>query len=178
MLRKRQSLFVVFLLNLLILSTTTPALASIKVGNKCSKLGANIVEQGFRFTCVKAPRSASNLLGKKMIWSSGVKVNLESLRSSTEIIGLLNTLGYGYFSKGKGNGFAGTSYVSNYPCLLYMSPNKQDFLDYWNYNVNTMFYRGKWVAIQSQRWVVNDVSNDGKCIEYFAFKYGGTIYNQ
>ena len=105
-------------------------------------------------------------------------MNLESLRSSTEILGFLNTLGYGYFSKGEGSGFAGTLYVSNYPCLLYMSPNKQDLLDYWNYKVNTMFYRGKWVAIQSQRWVVNDVSDDGKCIEYFAFKYGGTIYSQ
>jgi hypothetical protein len=174
----RKSLFGVFLLSLLMVTATTPAIASIKVGDKCSKLGAKIIEQGFRFTCVKAPRSASNLLGKKLIWSSGVKVNLESLKSSTEILGLLNTLGYGYFSKGKGNGFAGTSYVSNYPCLLYMSPNKQDFLNYWNYNVNTMFYRGKWVAIQSQRWVVNDVSDDGKCIEYFAFKYGGRIYSQ
>lgn len=174
----RQSFFGVFLLSFLMVTMSTPAIASIKAGNACSKQGASIVDRGFKFTCVKAPRSASNLLGKKLIWSSGVKVTLESLRSSTEILGVLNTLGYGYWSKANNTDVAGSIYVSNYPCLLYMSPNRQDMLDFWNYRVNTMFYRGRWVAIQSQLWVVNDISDDGRCIEYFAFKYGGRIYSQ
>lgn len=163
---------------LVMLSSLTPALAQVKAGGKCTRLGETVMERGFRYTCIKAPRSASNLLGKKLIWNSGTRVGLESLRNSSDILRELNSLGYGYWTKANNNRFSGSVYVSNYPCYIYMSPSEQDMVDFWNYSVNQMFYRGRWVAIESQRWIVNDASSDGKCIEYFAFKYGGRIQVQ
>ena len=148
-------------------------------GGSCNSLGSTVLENGFRYTCIKAPKSVGNLFGKKMIWDAGVKVELESLTNSADILSALNTLGYGYWTLSTKNlGYKGKTYISNYNCYVYMSPNKQDMINYWNWAVNTMFYRGSWVGLKTQLWIVNDISDDGACIKYFAYKYGGQIYSQ
>ena len=43
----------------------SPALAAVKPGSTCKKLGQISTSAGFKYTCIKS--------GKKLIWSKGVR---------------------------------------------------------------------------------------------------------
>ena len=159
-------------------SSTNSSNAAAIPGGPCPRKGQTVIEGSMKYLCIAAPRSIGNPFGKKLIWDNGTRIRLESLRNSAEIISFLNSIGFGNWSAKSSDGYMGKLFVSNYPCYLYMSPNLQDMLDFWNYRVNTMFYKGAWLAIENQKWIVNDVSNDESCIEFFAYNYGGRIKHQ
>lgn len=153
------------------------ASAGVYVGESCQEKNSVIYQNGEKWICQPAPRSLSNPLGKKASWQRKI-TDFSKAKSEKDQLGILNSLGYGYWSKSTEQGFQGKQYVSNYPCLLYVGSSEEDLLRYWNYKVNGMFYTGGWVAIQSKKWIVNDVSSDSSCIKYFAYKYGGRISYQ
>ena len=156
----------------------SPSNAAAIPGWECNPRGKVVYEYGFKYTCVAAPKSLKNPFGKKSIWKQIGPASLETAYSDQVRLQILNALNLGYWKKTPINGFQGKRYTSNYPCFIYISPNFDDMLSYWNYEVNQMFYKGAWVAIQSKMWIVNDVSSDQECIKYFAYKYGGTIKYQ
>lgn len=53
-------------LAVLVSSIQAPALAAVKSGQSCSKLGATSTTKGVKYTCIKS--------GKKLVWNKGVKV--------------------------------------------------------------------------------------------------------
>lgn len=57
--------FTVVLLSIaLSITTIYPAVAAVKAGSSCSKIGSNSISSGKLFTCIKS--------GKKLIWNNGV----------------------------------------------------------------------------------------------------------
>lgn len=153
------------------------AAAGVYTGESCAQKNSTIYQNGEKWICKPAPRGLSNPFAKKASWQRLVS-DLSKAKSDKDWLGMLNSLGYGYWSLSSEQGFRGKYFISNYPCSIYTSPSHEDMLKYWNYKVNGMFYRGGWVAIESNKWIVNDVSADSDCIEYFAYKYGGRIYYQ
>jgi hypothetical protein len=153
--------------------------AAVIPGLKCSTEGLQVIDGQYRYICVKSPGKLSNIFSKKLIWKQASRITLESLTKSSEILGYLKTMELGYWKQNQlTTNHIGRLFVSNYPCYIYMSPNRDDMIKFWNYHVNAMFYKGRWAAIESQKWIINDVSSDGGCIRYFTNRYGGRIIEQ
>lgn len=71
----KKSLKVLISIALVIASQSSPAFASIKAGNTCSKAGTTAKSTGVKFTCVKK--------GKKLVWNNGVAIQIASKISPT-----------------------------------------------------------------------------------------------
>lgn len=73
----KKSLKVLISIALVIASQSSPAFASIKAGNTCSKAGTTAISTGVKFTCVKK--------GKKLVWNNGVAIQIASKISPTSV---------------------------------------------------------------------------------------------
>ncbi len=166
------------------ISFTLPysAFAQVIPGRSCTTLGKTQISNGYKYTCIKSPRSLSNPLGKKLIWNNCVLLpkpkTLEEARTANERLTALNALGLGVWKQIDNQGFNAQAFISTWPCLIYMANDLDSAVEIYNNKVNYNFYGGFWLGIQSQKWVVNQPYNDDKtCVRYFARKYGGRIYN-
>jgi hypothetical protein len=56
------------------LSTFSQAMAETVPGASCSPQGKTTISNFYEYTCIKAPRSLSNPLGKKLVWRKGAPV--------------------------------------------------------------------------------------------------------
>jgi hypothetical protein len=151
-------------------------------GEPCSTLNSVEIYGNLKYKCVKAPRSVSNPLGKKLVWSQGVAVpkpkSLESSRNTTDRLKALNSLGLGKWRQVDNEGFNAQVFMSTWPCRIYMANDLNSAVEIYNNKVNINFYAGFWLGIQSQKWVVDQPStNDRACVQYFSRTYGGRIYN-
>lgn len=170
---------------LLVLSVSTSVVplqsanAAIIAGGKCNTEGLQVIDGQYRYICVKEPKKLSSMFSKKLVWKQASRITLESLTRSSEILGYLNTMKLGNWKQNQlTTNHTGRLFVSNYPCYIYISSNREDMVRFWEYHVNVMFYMGRWAAIQSQGWIINDVSSSGGCIRYFTDMYGGRIVEQ
>jgi hypothetical protein len=147
-------------------------------GETCTKYLQTAIYGGYKYTCIKAPRSFSNPLGKKLIWSKGTLSSLEAARTSNDRLSVLNSLGLGTWKQIDNQGYRAQVFISTWPCIIYMANDRTEAHAIWDYKVNVMFYGGFWLGIASQNWVVNQSGNsDQTCVNYFSRKYGGTVYN-
>jgi hypothetical protein len=167
---------------LVALAIPTPAFAQVVPGSSCSALGKTQTANGYKYTWIKAPRSFSNPLGKKLIWNKGVQLpkpkSLEEAQNTKDILTALNALGFGVWSEEPVQGFNAKKFVSSWPCAIYMAKDLSTAVDIYNNKVNFNFYGGYWIGIEKQKWVVNQADRyDYSCVRYFALKYGGRIYN-
>jgi hypothetical protein len=153
--------------------------AAITPGAKCVTKGLQLVDGRHKYICVEAPKTITNFLSKKLIWKRSSVVTLESLSRPSEILGYLNTMTLGRWKENPlTTNHTGRLFVSDYPCYIYKSSTRTDMINFWNYHVNVMFYVGRWSAIESRGWIMNDVSSSGGCIKYFTNMYGGRIVQQ
>jgi hypothetical protein len=173
----------VFLVSGALLSFPPSAIASAgPAGEPCFTLNKVEIYGNYKYTCIKAPRSISNPLQKKLVWSKGVALpkpkSLESSRNSTDRLIALNALGLGKWRQVDNEGFNAQVFISTWPCRIYMANDLNSAVEIYNDKVNINFYGGFWLGIQSQKWVVDQPStSDRACVQYFSRKYGGRIYN-
>ena len=174
---------VVFLTLGILISLPNFAIASAgPAGESCSKLNKVEIYGDYKYTCIKAPRSLSNPLGKKLVWSKGVALpkpkTLEESKSTSDRLKALNSLGLGTWKEIDNEGFNAQVFISTWPCMIYMANDLKSAVDIFNNKVNYHFYGGFWVGIESKGWVVNQPYYDDKtCVQYFSRKYGGRIWN-
>lgn len=64
--RKKHYLLVISIVASIFLSTSFVAVAAVKAGSACTKLGATSTSAGKKYTCIKS--------GKKLVWNKGVAV--------------------------------------------------------------------------------------------------------
>jgi len=64
--RKKHYLLVISIVASIFLSTSFVAVAAVKAGSACTKLGATSTSAGKKYTCIKS--------GKKLVWNKGVTV--------------------------------------------------------------------------------------------------------
>jgi hypothetical protein len=178
-----RSVLVFFLIVGLSLNGSTFANASAgPTGEPCTTLNSVEIYGNLKYKCIKAPRSISNPLGKKLVWSKGVALpkpkSLESSRNLTDRLKALNSLGLGKWKQTDNQGFNAQVFISTWPCIIYMAGDLSSAGEIFNNKVNLNSYSGFWVGIESQGWVVNQPYYDDKtCVRYFARKYGGRIFN-
>ena len=65
-------------------------------------------------------------------------------------------------------------FKSDYGCMLFVGNNSTNSQTVYNYMANYHLYQGYWLLIASKNWVLNDISDSGRCHTYFAGAFGGT----
>ncbi len=157
----------------------SPSYAAVKQGDKCPTLNKTItVKSG---STSKSYKCLIDYYGDKT-WTlqkpTFAPKNLENSRSASERLRALNNLGFGSWKQADNEGFNAQVFVSSWPCRIFMANNLGSAVEIYNNKVNLNMYGGFWVGIKSQSWVVDQPSiNDRSCVQYFARKYGGRIYN-
>jgi hypothetical protein len=180
---RKSTLLATFLVGTFLFNLPVTAIASAgPAGEPCSTLNKVEIYGNLKYTCIKSPRSVSNPLRKKLVWSKGVALpkpkSLESSRTMSDRLKALNSLGLGKWRQVDNEGFNAQVFMSTWPCRIYIANDLDSAVEIFNNKVNFNFYGGFWLGIESQKWVVDQPStSDRTCVQYFSRNYGGRIYN-
>jgi exopolysaccharide biosynthesis protein len=161
------------------LMSISTSYAAVKQGGKCPTINkVTTVKSG---STSKTFKCLIDYYGEKT-WTLQKPVpaskSLENSKSATERLRALNNLGLGSWRQVDNEGFSAQVFMSSWPCRIYIATNLESAVKIYDNKVNLNFYGGFWVGIKSQSWVVDQPSmSDRSCVQYFARKYGGRIYN-
>ncbi len=155
---------------------------TVRSGGPCQNGDRDRIQEGYSFTCIKAPRSITNMNGKKLVWKKLPGRKLEWTTSTRSRIEVLNSLHFGIWKQSDTSdisGFDGEAYISSWPCKIYMANSYEAQIWVWDRQVNGNGYGGTWVPTDTQFWVVNEPNyGPAKCATYFSLHYGGKRITQ
>ena len=92
------------------------ASAAVKTGATCPKLNQSLITAGYKFTCIKS--------GKKLVWSNGVKVTLQSLTDLHQVAARFSDISSLAFRASLGT--LRTASIDNSKIALFLGPHSQD----------------------------------------------------
>ncbi len=155
---------------------------TVRSGGPCQNGDRDRIQEGYSFRCTKAPRSITNMNGKKLVWKQLPGRKLEWTTSTKSRIEVLNSLHFGIWKQADTSdisGFDGEAYISSWPCKIYMANSYEAQIWVWDRQVNANGYGGTWVPTDNEVWVVNE-PNDGsaKCATYLSLHDGGKRITQ
>jgi len=155
---------------------------TVRSGGSCQDGDRDRIQEGYSFRCIKAPRSITNMNGKKLVWKQLPGRKLEWTTSVSSTVSVLNTLHLGYWKQlvsPEYSDFDGRVFVSSLPCKIYMANSSEAELFIWNRQVNGNGYGGTWGHTDTQFWVVNEPNyGPAPCVKYFTLNYGGQRITQ
>lgn len=179
---KSISIMTIIIMALAVVPSQSSFADIVRSGGPCQNGDRDRIQEGYSFTCVKAPKSITNLNGKKLVWKQLPGRKLEWTTSTKSRIEVLNSLNLGYWKKSNStdiSGFDGEVYISSWPCKIYMANSYEAQISIWDQQVNGNGYGGTWVHTDAEYWVVNEPSyGAAKCATYFSLKYGGQRITQ
>lgn len=148
--------------------------------------GGTCRTKGYTYVEVEFDKNVSPKSFLRFVWGDAdyslkfltdpIDEDLEDLDEPGQIVRHLNALGLGEWHKGGVGPWYTVSdvYISDAYCLIYFADSYDSAEMIWYSNVQTAAYLGGWLWLDAHDWIINDLSENRMCVDYFDIVYGGT----